>query len=120
MGNDKKYKCPKCGGNITFGNVSPGYFGECLECDEDMYEFECIEESSGGDMSNYKLKASSKWIKKNARERGETPVYADDINPRIANDAFFGKGFEAMVAEAEAQGDQVIVGYFVKDPFVEK
>ncbi len=50
---------------------------------------------------------------------GETPIYADDLNPRIANNNFFGEGFEEAVAQAEAQNDQVIVGYFIPEFFIE-
>lgn len=37
-----KYKCPKCGRNISTKkeDVSKGYFGACLYCDEDFFSFE--------------------------------------------------------------------------------
>jgi len=34
--------CRKCRGEIAFETVSDGYFGVCLECDEDFYEFELV------------------------------------------------------------------------------
>jgi hypothetical protein len=36
------YLCPKCGTDITrdADKVTYGYFGACLECDEDYYYFE--------------------------------------------------------------------------------
>jgi len=39
----KEYICPKCECKITYEDVVEGYFGVCLECDEDFYEFELIE-----------------------------------------------------------------------------
>jgi len=37
-----KLKCPKCGRKISTKkeDVSKGYFGVCLHCDEDFYIFE--------------------------------------------------------------------------------
>tara|TARA_R100001460_G_scaffold65971_5_gene106323 strand:+ start:1283 stop:1465 length:183 start_codon:yes stop_codon:yes gene_type:complete len=35
------YKCFRCADKIDFKKVSDGYFGACLSCDEDFYEFEC-------------------------------------------------------------------------------
>ena len=32
--------CRYCLGEITYDEVSPGYHGVCLDCDEDMYFFE--------------------------------------------------------------------------------
>ena len=42
---NKKYNCFRCNHKITQKKdaVSEGYFGACLNCDEDMFEFECIE-----------------------------------------------------------------------------
>ena len=48
-----------------------------------------------------------------------SPIYATDIDKGIRNDSFFGKGFEEKVAEAEAKGTQVIVGYFEDKPFID-
>lgn len=47
-------KCKKCNTQIDFENVSPDYFGYCLTCDEDMYEFECIKTNN---IKNIKEKA---------------------------------------------------------------
>ena len=40
----KIYLCPHCGRQVTRNKnkVSPGYFGTCLECNEDFYEIELI------------------------------------------------------------------------------
>lgn len=37
-----KLRCPKCGGKISIDKkqVSQGYFGACLKCQEDFYKFE--------------------------------------------------------------------------------
>lgn len=37
-----KYSCPKCGEEISRKkeDVSDGYFGACLKCNEDFYKFE--------------------------------------------------------------------------------
>lgn len=44
---NKKYKCFRCDSEITQDKdeVSEGYFGACLKCDEDMYEFEVVEDN---------------------------------------------------------------------------
>ena len=39
-----EYKCFRCYEDIDFKEVSKGYFGACLNCDEDFYKFECIKE----------------------------------------------------------------------------
>jgi len=36
----EKYICHKCACDITYEEVSEGYFGVCLDCDEDFYKFE--------------------------------------------------------------------------------
>lgn len=38
----KKYICPKCDKELSFDKVSEGYFGACLECEEDFYKFEAV------------------------------------------------------------------------------
>ena len=50
-----------------------------------------------------------------------TSIYARDINPRINNDSFFGKGYEKLLEEAdEDKGEEVVVGTFVKTPYIER
>lgn len=41
----KSYVCKNCGQEISQDpdEVSEGYFGACLNCDEDFYQFEVIE-----------------------------------------------------------------------------
>ena len=48
-----------------------------------------------------------------------TPVYARDLSPNVVNDAFFGKGFEDFVRYAEKLDKEIIVGHFVKAPYLE-
>ena len=38
------FNCFRCGDEICLNTeqVSDGYFGVCLTCDEDMYKFECL------------------------------------------------------------------------------
>ena len=40
-----KYLCPHCGREISQKkeDVSNGYFGACMYCDEDFYKTECVE-----------------------------------------------------------------------------
>lgn len=40
------YLCPFCKGEIT-KSVVEGYFGQCEACDEDFYNMELIEKSTG-------------------------------------------------------------------------
>jgi len=42
----KKYYCPICNKEITTDKkyVSDGYFGACLNCDEDFYKIELLED----------------------------------------------------------------------------
>ena len=40
------YYCFRCYSKIDFEQVSEGYFGACLNCDEDMFEFECCKKES--------------------------------------------------------------------------
>jgi len=39
-----KHHCPKCGNKICFDRdkICDGYFGVCLNCDEDFYKFELL------------------------------------------------------------------------------
>jgi len=39
-------------------------------------------------------------------------IYARDLNPRIANDSFMGKGFEKLLAKAEKEDKELIIGEF--------
>jgi len=45
-------------------------------------------------------------------------VYARDIAEEKLNDAFFGKGFEKLLKEAEEKGVDVVVGKFYKKPYI--
>lgn len=43
--NDKKYYCPHCSELTKKDEVSNDeYFAACLNCDEDFYKFELVEE----------------------------------------------------------------------------
>jgi hypothetical protein len=48
-----------------------------------------------------------------------TPIYADDIKESLRTDGFFGAGFEDKLEQAEAEGTQVIVGYFLNKPEID-
>ena len=41
-------------------------------------------------------------------------IYARDLRDSLRNDGFMGAGFEDLLAEAEENGDDVVVGYFVE------
>jgi hypothetical protein len=49
----------------------------------------------------------------------KSPIYARDLVKDNKTDAFLGKGFEAMLALAESQGREVIVGYYLDKPKIE-
>ena len=44
MTKENKYYCPKCKREISRKkeDVSQGYFGACMKCDEDFYKIELI------------------------------------------------------------------------------
>ena len=46
-------------------------------------------------------------------------IYARDLSKEIATDAFMGKGFEALVKKAQAEGKEVIVGEYFDKPRIE-
>jgi len=42
-------------------------------------------------------------------------IYARDLNPSICNDSFMGKGFEALLEKAKAEGKELVVGEFFEN-----
>lgn len=43
-----------------------------------------------------------------------TSIYATDLHPNKRNDAFMGEGFEEAMRKAEENGDQLVIGTFLK------
>jgi len=48
-----------------------------------------------------------------------TNIYASDLAKSKQNDEFMGAGFEDLVAKADAQGGEVIVGVFLEKPYID-
>lgn len=49
-----------------------------------------------------------------------TPIYMRDIKPELRNDGHFGKGTEQIMKEAENQGTEVVIGYYLDKPKIQE
>lgn len=54
------------------------------------------------------------------KEELGSAVYASDLKASYRTDAFWGQGFEQLLSEAEKTGNEVIVGYYIPKPYIDK
>jgi len=48
--------------------------------------------------------------------RNTTPIYASDLDASKRTESFLGKALVEQIIEAELEGEELIIGYFVDKP----
>ena len=51
---------------------------------------------------------------------GTTPVYLRDIKSSLRDENFFSKGLNKLIKKAEKEETDIIVGYYLRKPVLEK
>ena len=63
----------RCGEEVSFSEVSKGYYAQCPKCDEDLYSFEVVKPKTAGELEQ------DERIRENMKSDLEYAIATNDL-----------------------------------------